>query len=398
MPTQPLIPTRYVNAPSSVVYNADLSAALFQTYVRLRGLAWQSKTDETPPLTIIELAEICHIKRSSMWNHLKALKAKTDLRWITIPGYRMILQFDPVDESPYGVQTFGHLEEKGVESPEGVQDFGQQGVQTFGHLENLKALATYGVDVSEEYSQQVAMLEHVTPELVHAWAEQLQNTPGVRTLPGLLLYKLRTNMLPPPAEERRGGARPSMTNAPPEDTAGVALPDDLRAQLDRLGLRGKGPRREVTQAWKADPERVEGWVRHVLRNKEIGVGLFLTMIREGEPAPEDPLADCYRAVQDAPFEPAPEPTEHERVWREILDQLELEMTQATFNTWLRDTRALSGDDGVLVVEVRNDFAQEWLDVRLRPTIERVARHVAGCPQEVQFVVGSDPAGERGADE
>jgi hypothetical protein len=388
-----------------------------------------------------------------MWNHLKALKAKTDLRWVTVPGYRMILQFDPADENPYGVQTFGHLEETGAERPEDVQDFGQQGVQTFGrlggngsktaqgvqtfgqverkgvqtfghandvgvvgviphhpereqqhrgvqtfgHLENLKALATYGVDASEDYAQQVALLEHVTPELVHAWAEQLQNTPGVRTLPDMLLYKLRTNTLPPPAEERRGGARPPTTNAPPEDTAGVALPDDLRAQLDRLGLRGKGPRREVTQAWEADPDRVEGWVRYVLRNKDVGVGLFRTMIREGEPAPEDPLADYYRAVQDAPFEPAPEPTEHERVWREILEQLELEMTQATFNTWLRDTHALSGDDGVLVVEVRNEFAQEWLDVRLRPTIERLVQHVAGCPQEVQFVVDSNPAGERGGD-
>jgi hypothetical protein len=39
-----------------------------------------------------------------------------------------------------------------------------------------------------------------------------------------------------------------------------------------------------------------------------------------------------------------------------------------------------------------------LDVRLRPTIERLVNHVVGCAQAVQFVVDSNPAGERGGDE
>lgn len=303
MPERPLIPPSYVNAPSRLVYSADLSAPHFQTYVRLRGLAWVTKGKETPALTINELAEICHHSERSMWGHLKALRDRTDLTWTQVGNRRMVLKFDPLQNSAVDpLQNFAvangdgdvvddpHLENQQQHHHPDHHGPSLQNVAVKSSEEvraNLEALATYGVDVSAELAQAVAGLEHVTPELVHAQGEHLQKTPGVRNLPGLLLYKLRTNTQPPRTDERRGGPRtpamvPSAESVPPVD-----LPDDVRAQLDRLGLRGEGPRREVAEAWDDDPDRVEGWIHHILADDELGPGLLLSMVRSGEPAPPD---------------------------------------------------------------------------------------------------------------
>jgi hypothetical protein len=329
------------------------------------------------------------------------------------------------------VQTFAHLGEngpkiarkcQGVQSfaREGVQSFAlpnddvgvvvhpsserdqqqppnhyAQGVQSFAHLEaTLEILATNGVDVSETGAQEVAALDHVTPDLVSAWSEYLHRIPGVRNPPGLLLYKLRTNTSPPRTDERRGGARsPSPPPTQGHSAGNIDLPDQLRKQLDRMGLRGRGPRKEVTRAWVEDPERVQRWASYVLQSKRFGVGYFLTMIRDGEPAPEDLLGN-FQAQRGGHVQPEPD-LECAQMWASILDQLQLEMTQATFNTWLRDTRGVSYDgEHVLAVGVRNEQAKDWLDARLRPTIERVATSTThGRVEAIQFVVDDFDTGD-----
>ncbi len=74
------------------------------------------------------------------------------------------------------------------------------------------------------------------------------------------------------------------------------------------------------------------------------------------------------------------------VWTATLAELELQMTRATFDSWLRDTRVSEASNGVLVVEVRNQYGVEWLEGRLRPVIERTLNHVAGQQIEIEFVV------------
>lgn len=79
----------------------------------------------------------------------------------------------------------------------------------------------------------------------------------------------------------------------------------------------------------------------------------------------------------------------ETVWKAALGELEMQMTRATFNTWLQGTRALSCVDGEFVIGVRNDFAKDWLENRLYDLIVRTVSGVMGHPVEVRFVVWSD---------
>jgi len=74
------------------------------------------------------------------------------------------------------------------------------------------------------------------------------------------------------------------------------------------------------------------------------------------------------------------------VWSAALGELELQMTQATFDTWLRDSRFLDFKDGILVVGVKSGYAKDWLEHRLHATIQRTLVRLAGQNVDVRFVV------------
>ncbi|MCL4805523.1 MAG: chromosomal replication initiator protein DnaA [Anaerolineae bacterium] len=79
----------------------------------------------------------------------------------------------------------------------------------------------------------------------------------------------------------------------------------------------------------------------------------------------------------------------ETVWKATLGELEMQMTRATFTTWLQGTRALSFAGDEFVVGVRNDFAKDWLENRLYDLIARTLAGVAERPVTVRFVVWSE---------
>ncbi len=79
----------------------------------------------------------------------------------------------------------------------------------------------------------------------------------------------------------------------------------------------------------------------------------------------------------------------EAAWKATLGELELQMTKATFNTWLKDAGLLSCDDNTYLIGVRNDYAKDWLENRLKDTILRTLTAIAGVPVEIRFVVWND---------
>lgn len=78
----------------------------------------------------------------------------------------------------------------------------------------------------------------------------------------------------------------------------------------------------------------------------------------------------------------------EKAWQSVLGQLQMEMPRATFDTWVRDTRPLSYEDGVMTVIVRNAYARDWLENRLLSTAARLLAGMMNRVVEVRFVVAS----------
>ncbi len=82
-------------------------------------------------------------------------------------------------------------------------------------------------------------------------------------------------------------------------------------------------------------------------------------------------------------------------WQATLNELELQMTRATFNTWLKDAHLLSCDDNQYVVGVRNAYAKDWLEHRLHDTILRTLTAVSNNNVALQFVVTSSDTAVNG---
>ncbi len=81
------------------------------------------------------------------------------------------------------------------------------------------------------------------------------------------------------------------------------------------------------------------------------------------------------------------------IWHATLGELQLQMTKATFDTWVRPTHAIDFDNGAMTVGVHSPYAKEWLENRLQTTIQRTLTGIVGRSVEVRYVV-KDPRAQR----
>ncbi len=99
---------------------------------------------------------------------------------------------------------------------------------------------------------------------------------------------------------------------------------------------------------------------------------------------DHPTPAAQRAASPSRSTPqTPAASEVSKLWRDTLTELEMQMTRATYNSWLAGTTAdLNGDE--LVVHVRNHYAVDWLSGRLHDLITRTVTGVAGRPIIVRY--------------
>jgi chromosomal replication initiator protein len=87
-----------------------------------------------------------------------------------------------------------------------------------------------------------------------------------------------------------------------------------------------------------------------------------------------------------------------QVWRAALGELQVSLSPANFETWLRDTNLADVDDNRFRIAVPNGFAKDWLETRYRSLISQTLARIVGYSVQVEFVVaatepnGSEPGG------
>ena len=92
--------------------------------------------------------------------------------------------------------------------------------------------------------------------------------------------------------------------------------------------------------------------------------------------------------------PTRNPIDHmdaKQVWRAALGELQVSLSPANFETWLRDTHLVEVDDHRFRIAVPNGFAKDWLETRYRSLISQTLARVVGYSVQVEFIV--TPAAE-----
>ena len=77
-----------------------------------------------------------------------------------------------------------------------------------------------------------------------------------------------------------------------------------------------------------------------------------------------------------------------QVWRAALGELQVSLSPANFETWLRDTQLVDVDEQRFRIAVPNGFAKDWLESRYRSLISQTLARIVGYSVQVEFVVGS----------
>lgn len=161
--------------------------------------------------------------------------------------------------------------------------------------------------------------------------------------------------------------------------AWLAMNDDER----RLTLATAGqPLFEIQAAMPKSlwPFDIPGGTLNRLHKAANGRFLPPALLPPALPSPEE--SDDPPPVHPLPPEPASAktykmPPETAALWKSTLGELELQMTKATFNTWLKDSKLRLNGGDTAVVYTRNAYAADWINGRLRETVSRTLSSIAG---------------------
>jgi len=76
----------------------------------------------------------------------------------------------------------------------------------------------------------------------------------------------------------------------------------------------------------------------------------------------------------------------EQAWQAALGELQLQLTKATFDTWVKNTYVIGCEDRTFLIGVHNAYAKDWLENRLLTTIKRTLIGVLSHTVDVKFLV------------
>lgn len=79
-------------------------------------------------------------------------------------------------------------------------------------------------------------------------------------------------------------------------------------------------------------------------------------------------------------------TEYEKLWKDALSEIELNITKTNFFMWFKDTCVGSCDNDVVVVNVPNNFVQEWLSDKYHKFIIGALRNINPNIRHVEYVI------------
>lgn len=79
----------------------------------------------------------------------------------------------------------------------------------------------------------------------------------------------------------------------------------------------------------------------------------------------------------------------EEIWQAALSELEIEVSRANFNTWLRNTKALNKEDGLFFIAVPDSFTKEWLENKYYDKILIILKNISRDIHAVKYEIKTD---------
>jgi len=78
---------------------------------------------------------------------------------------------------------------------------------------------------------------------------------------------------------------------------------------------------------------------------------------------------------------------NEELWQTVLAQIQLNISQANFATWFKNTEIASQKDGQVLVVVPNSFVKEWLENKYNKNILKILHNLNEEVKDVKYTIG-----------
>lgn len=76
----------------------------------------------------------------------------------------------------------------------------------------------------------------------------------------------------------------------------------------------------------------------------------------------------------------------ETIWEKASTNIELDISQANFNTWFKDTFISKIEDGVVTIAVPNQFVKNWLADKFHKTILKHLINIDGTIRSIDYTI------------
>ena len=86
----------------------------------------------------------------------------------------------------------------------------------------------------------------------------------------------------------------------------------------------------------------------------------------------------------------------EALWQSTLGEMEIQLSRASFATWLKNSRLIDKKDGTFYVAVANNFTKEWVENKYQKNIVGILRNFDDSVKKIEFVVNSQKLEEKTA--
>jgi len=80
----------------------------------------------------------------------------------------------------------------------------------------------------------------------------------------------------------------------------------------------------------------------------------------------------------------------EKLWKDALFEIEPNVSKANFSTWFKDTYISKYDNGVVIIDVPNDFVREWLSTKYYKFVISSLRNLDSNIRHFECLIVSNP--------
>ena len=182
------------------------------------------------------------------------------------------------------------------------------------------------------------------------------------------------------------------TTTESSDGAVVSVDEEALNALLQIGVT-PGPAQDL--AGQHEKEQVLSWCEYAVACQATNPpGLVVAMLRGGETAPPrmdiptgpSPGLSVAEETEPPNFAIAGSDVDGREAWQRVLEELQPQMNEATYETWLGGSHVVTVRDRELVIGVRDGYTVNWLQERwLTPIKHALAKVVEDGNWRVEFV-------------